>query len=121
MTEIYKALSDESRIRILNLLLQRELCVCEIEAVLSMSQTNVSRHLNKLRSAGIVIYSKKAQWVYYDLNQEFVDQNPHLYQHLKEQAKKEPQFIADLERLNSGKPQAELCGSPIATFIKETL
>ncbi len=116
MTEIYKALSDESRLRILNLLLLRELCVCEIEAVLSMSQTNVSRHLNKLKSAGIVGYSKKAQWVYYSMNPEFVDHNSYLYQHLKEQLNKEPQFIADLERLNSGKTQAELCASPTITL-----
>jgi len=116
VTEIYKALSDESRLRILNLLLQRELCVCEIEAVLSMSQTNVSRHLNKLKSAGIVNYTKKAQWVYYVLNPVFVDQHPYLYQHLKEQHNKEPQFIADLEQLNSGKTQAELCAGPAITF-----
>jgi len=121
VTEIYKALSDESRLRILNLLLLRELCVCEIEAVLSMSQTNVSRNLNKLKSAGIVGYSKKAQWVYYALNPEFVDHNSYLYQHLKEQLNKEPQFIADLERLNSGKTQAELCASPTITLLKETL
>jgi ArsR family transcriptional regulator len=121
VTEIYKALSDESRLRILNLLLQRELCVCEIEAVLSMSQTNVSRHLNKLKSAGIVGYSKKAQWVYYTLNSEFVDQYPYLYQHLKEQLNKEPQFISDLERLNSGKTQAELCAAPKTTLLKEEL
>jgi len=121
VTEIYKALSDESRLRILNLLLQRELCVCEIEAVLSMSQTNVSRHLNKLKSAGIVGYSKKAQWVYYALNPEFVDQHPYLYQHLKEQLDREPLLISDLKRLNSGKTQAELCAAPTTTLLKEKL
>lgn len=115
MTEIYKALSDESRLRILNLLLQRELCVCEIEAVLSMSQTNVSRHLNKLKSAGIAVYTKKAQWVYYALNPEFTEKHYHLFQYLMEQISAEPQFLLDLEHLNSGKTQVELCAVPLTS------
>lgn len=51
MVDIFKALSEDSRLRILSLLLEDELCVCEIEACLRMTQSNASRHLTALRSA----------------------------------------------------------------------
>lgn len=82
-TEIFKALSDESRLRILNLLVRKELCVCEIEAILDMSQSNVSRHLNKLKIANIVTSKKESQWAYYKLSDKFIEDNGHLYEHLK--------------------------------------
>ena len=50
---------DENRIRILNLMLNAELCVCEIETILEMTQSNASRHLAKLKSAGIITSSKE--------------------------------------------------------------
>ena len=56
---ILKALADENRIRILNLLRNNELCVCDIEATLDIKQSNVSRHLNKLKMAGIIVSEKK--------------------------------------------------------------
>ena len=62
-----KALADENRIRILNLLRNDELCVCDIEAVLGIKQSNASRHLNRLKVAGIIDSEKKSQWVYYRL------------------------------------------------------
>jgi len=65
---LFKALADENRIRILNLLKNGELCVCDIEAVLGIKQSNASRHLNKLKMAGIIVSEKKAQWVYYRLS-----------------------------------------------------
>jgi ArsR family transcriptional regulator len=70
IVQIFKALADENRLRILNLLRNGELCVCDIEAVLKIKQSNVSRHLNKLKTAKIIISEKKSQWVYYQLNDE---------------------------------------------------
>lgn len=55
---ICKSLADENRIRILNLLKNEELCVCDIEAVLGIKQSNASRHLNKLKMAGIIASEK---------------------------------------------------------------
>lgn len=84
LIEIFKALGDENRrIRILNLLIKQELCVCEIETVLEMTQPNVSRHLNKLKSAGIITSEKKSQWVYYRLDNKFIEENNLLYKFLK--------------------------------------
>jgi ArsR family transcriptional regulator, arsenate/arsenite/antimonite-responsive transcriptional repressor len=61
-----KALADETRIRILNLLVRDgDLCSCEIEAVLRLTQSNASRHLAKLRDAGLITAEKRGQWVHY--------------------------------------------------------
>ena len=72
LIEILKALGDENRIRILNLLIRQELCVCEIETLLDMTQSNASRHLNKLKSAGVITSEKKSQWVYYRVDNKFI-------------------------------------------------
>lgn len=75
---ILKALADESRLRILNLLYEGELCVCDIESTLKISQTNVSRHLACLKNAGLISSRKQAQWVYYSFNKskelKFIDE-----------------------------------------------
>ena len=66
-TSIFKALSDETRIRILRLLLKRELCVCELEAALNLPQSKVSRHLTVLRSVGLVEDRRDGTWIFYSL------------------------------------------------------
>lgn len=71
MLEIFKALADENRLRILHLLMNHSLCVCELETVLEMTQSNVSRHLAKLRSVGLISSSKDAQWIHYQYDQGF--------------------------------------------------
>ncbi len=76
--QIFKALADENRLRILNLLRNGELCVCDIEAVLNIKQSNVSRHLNKLKTTTIIVSEKKSQWVYYRLNEEIFLKYPFL-------------------------------------------
>jgi len=81
--EIFKALSDGTRIRILNLLLKGELCVCDIEVILKLSQTNVSRHLAKLKYAGILDMRKELTWVYYNIKDEFILNNGSLIEYLK--------------------------------------
>lgn len=69
---IIKSLSHENRLRILNLLKKQELCVCELENIMEINQSNVSRHLNKLKQAGIIKSNQKAQWVYYSLNKKIL-------------------------------------------------
>jgi ArsR family transcriptional regulator len=64
----FKALSDESRLKMLWLLLNhRELCVCDIMAVLEITQSKASRHLAALRHAGIADDRRKGLWSYYSL------------------------------------------------------
>ncbi len=82
MIDLFKALSEESRLRILSILLKGEMCVCEIESSLNMTQSNASRHLNVLRQSGILLSYKKAQWTYYRMSDQFMEQNRELYDYL---------------------------------------
>ncbi|NCO52017.1 MAG: winged helix-turn-helix transcriptional regulator [Deltaproteobacteria bacterium] len=68
--KIFKALADETRLRILALLLDGELCVCEIMAALDLPQSTVSRHLAYLRNTGWVKDSRRGVWMYYKFNRE---------------------------------------------------
>jgi len=65
-----KALSDETRLRILNLLLERECCVCEVMQALNISQTRASRNLSILYDAGFLKLRKEGLWSLYSLNQD---------------------------------------------------
>jgi ArsR family transcriptional regulator, arsenate/arsenite/antimonite-responsive transcriptional repressor len=65
---IFKALSDETRLRILKLLEHGELCVCDIVAALDMIQPNVSFHLGALKEAGLIIDRKQGKWTHYRIN-----------------------------------------------------
>ncbi len=65
---IFKALSDPNRIRIVKMLAERELCMCEIRSVLDLSNSTVSKHLTILRDAGLVLDSKDGKWVNFRLN-----------------------------------------------------
>jgi ArsR family transcriptional regulator len=63
-----KALSDKNRLKIVKLLQHRELCVCEIQSALGVSQPTVSKHLKILVDAEIVRHRKDGQWVNYGLS-----------------------------------------------------
>lgn len=64
--ELLKVLGDETRLRMYLLLLEAgDLCSCEIETILDLNQSNASRHLQKLRQAGVLEHYKKAQWAHY--------------------------------------------------------
>lgn len=109
IVEIFKALSDETRIRMLNLIKNGELCVCDIEAVLNIQQSNASRHLNKLKIAGIILADKKAQWVYYRLNEAILLKYPFLSKVIYEELEKIDFCKIDLERLQNGKTDCTSC------------
>jgi ArsR family transcriptional regulator len=65
LTKLFRALGDETRIRIVALLSHGELCVCHLESALAISQPNCSRQLGILKSAGIVDSRREGTWVYY--------------------------------------------------------
>ena len=64
---LFKALSDETRLRILALLRGGELCVCDLMAILDLPQSTVSRHLAYLRNAGLVDDRRQGVWMFYRL------------------------------------------------------
>ena len=103
IVEIMKALSDENRIRIVNLLLQGELCVCEMETILGLTQTNASRHLAKLKTAGIVEIRKEYQWVYYKIKEKFHVENKPFIEYLIAELNGDQICSADREKLKKFK------------------
>ena len=62
---VFKALANETRLRIVEALRDGELCVCELEAVLDAPQSTVASHLAQLREAGLVRTRKEGKWTYY--------------------------------------------------------
>lgn len=103
LSEIFKTLGDENRLRILGILFKQDLCVCEVEMVLNMTQSNVSRHLAKLKNAGIISYDKQAQWVYYEINKKFIERYPKLYELLLEESKISRTYEKDMALLEQYK------------------
>ncbi len=68
---VFKALSEEPRVRILHLLMQNgELCISDLEHILDFTQTKTSRHLSYLKNAGLVGSKKKDQWTFYYILEE---------------------------------------------------
>jgi ArsR family transcriptional regulator len=67
LTRLFRALGDETRLRIVALLAHGELCVCHLENALELSQPNVSRQLGILRAAGVVDGRREGSWMYYAL------------------------------------------------------
>jgi ArsR family transcriptional regulator, arsenate/arsenite/antimonite-responsive transcriptional repressor len=108
MVDIFKALSEESRLRIVSMILESEMCVCEIEACLKMTQSNTSRHLTILRKSGILESYKKAQWTYYKINNKFIEENKELWFYLENKVKELPSYISDYEEYQKCKAQG-LC------------
>ncbi|UCD36167.1 MAG: winged helix-turn-helix transcriptional regulator [Nitrospiraceae bacterium] len=68
ITHVFKALSDETRLRILSLMKDGEICVCDIAETLGMTQPNISFHLAMLKEAGLIKDRKNGRWVHYSLN-----------------------------------------------------
>ncbi|MDI6794318.1 MAG: metalloregulator ArsR/SmtB family transcription factor [bacterium] len=73
LTNLFKALADETRLRIINLLLERELCVCELVDILEMSQPRISRHLNILLQTGLLHNRREGKWMHYSIEKELPD------------------------------------------------
>ncbi|MGI9861925.1 metalloregulator ArsR/SmtB family transcription factor [Moorella naiadis] len=68
--KVFKALGQHLRLRIIALLAEQELCVCELEEILGITQPAISQHLRVLKEADLVGEEKVSQWVFYHLNKE---------------------------------------------------
>lgn len=70
LIDMFKALSDETRLRILVLLYNRKLCVCQIQGIMEESQPKISKHLAKLKAAGLIKDERQEQFIYYYLRED---------------------------------------------------
>lgn len=109
VVEVVKALGDVTRLRILNMVNKETLCVCDLEVVLKISQSNASRHLTKLRHARLITGEKQAQWVYYRMDETSLERYPFVRQLLDEELPKEIACQNDEVRLKKYREQGGSC------------
>ena len=76
--ELFHILSNETRLQILTLLLEKEMCVCQILASTGTTQPNISQHLNILKNHGIVKSRREDSFVYYSIDEKFIEEYPFL-------------------------------------------
>ena len=98
LTNIFKLLSDETRLRIIILLFQQDLCVCELGGILAVPQPKISKNLSKLRDMHLVLDERREKFVFYSLKTE----NAVLVNTLKyiiADLKSYPQLVIDQSRL----------------------
>ncbi len=79
---VMKALSDPNRIRVVKMLQEKEMCVCEIQEALGLAQPTVSKHMKQLEEAGLVTSRKNGLWVNYNLAGD--ESNPYAVEMLKQ-------------------------------------
>jgi len=94
---LFKALSDETRLRIINLLLERECCVCEVMQATKISQTRASRGLTTLYNTGILKARRDGLWVLYSIDEEGMEKSYDCLPKLIRSALKGDE-LADLDR-----------------------
>jgi ArsR family transcriptional regulator len=108
-----KALSDETRLRILNLLMVRECCVCEVMQVLAISQTRASRNLNMLYDAGFLKLRRDGLWAYYSITEaELEDYSKLLLKAVERGLKGNKAADSDLEHLKDAQRLGPQCCAP---------
>jgi ArsR family transcriptional regulator, arsenate/arsenite/antimonite-responsive transcriptional repressor len=99
LEQYFKALSDANRLRILNLLLHGELCVCDIQHVLASSQPNVSRHLAYLKNSGLVLDRRDGLRIFYRLAEPKHGTKKKLFEFLQDAYKSDEELQEDISRL----------------------
>lgn len=102
LAQLFRALSDPSRLRIVNLLFHAgELCVCDIEAVMTFTQTKVSRHLAYLRRARLVDGRRQGLWMLYSIARPVDAEHTRVLKALGALLKNHPVAQQDAQRLSA--------------------
>ena len=107
LMNLFKVLSDETRLRILVLLYNKKLCVCQIQGILEEPQPKISKHLGKLRDMGFVKDERQEQFIYY-----YIDKDNELLKEILTKIILNSENYAtvqtDLEKLNKGDKYMEM-------------
>ena len=107
LDEMLKAAGEPTRLRILNLLRQGNICVCDLQAVLRIPQPTISRHLAALRHAGLVVDERNGTRIFYSLVPAATPAHRMLLRLLAEAGKSEPQLRQDLRRLRAAQRRGQ--------------
>lgn len=100
LLDLLKTLANKDRLRIINLIMIRPVCLCEIEIILNISQTNCTKQIKKLIAANIVEVRRVSIWNEYRLQSNIIINNPWLLERMEQERKTDNQFIEDIERYN---------------------
>jgi ArsR family transcriptional regulator len=109
LTRATQALSDETRIRIINLIIKRECCICEVVQALNISQTRASRNLKILYDTGFLNIRNDGLYTFYTVNPERDDFRNHLLQAVKRNLQKNSMAHKDLHQLDQAKRMGPGC------------
>lgn len=106
LVEIYQCLCDETRLRLLHLLLRGPLCVCHLQSVLGEPQVKISKHLGYLKARGLVTAQRQGNWVIYALPPE---------------AERTPELAANLACLQDCAAESAVFKRDLAKLAKQDL
>jgi len=98
---LFRALADPTRLRLLNLVADREICVCYFVEILRISQPKISRHLAYLRRAGMVAARREGKWMHYRLATPEDAGAAEILRETLRHLKRQPEMRKDIARLGS--------------------
>ena len=120
-TKSFKVLSDETKLRVLNILMERECCVCEVMQALDISQSKASRSLTTLYDAGFLTMRKDGLWSLYSIDDGGVSgYQSQLLEAVKEALKKNKVAVLDKERLKKAYRVGTRCVTKLKTDVLST-
>src|SRR5262245_32637477 len=99
LEDLFKALADRTRLRLIGLLGDSEVCVCFLVEILKTSQPKISRHLAYLRRAQIVVARREGQWMHYRLTDPPDEQAARIFREVRGSLAEHPEFQRDREKL----------------------
>ncbi len=121
LAPLFAALADPTRLRLLNLIAGREVCVCYLVEILRQGQPKVSRHLAYLRRVGIVAARREGKWMHYRLARPGNGAAASILATVLDELRQDPQLEADRERLSRACCQpakfVALEGAPVPTPV----
>jgi len=119
---LFRAMADATRLRLLNLIADREICVCYLVEILKMSQPKISRHLAYLRRAGIVAARREGKWMHYRLTVPRDDSAERILRETLRNLRERPEMKRDVARLSAACCTPEkfvlLEGAPSPTTLR---
>ena len=98
---LFRALADRTRLRLLNLIADKEICVCYFVEILRTSQPKISRHLAYLRKAGIVASRREGKWMHYRLTIPKDEVTARILRETLKHLREKPEMQRDITRLSS--------------------
>jgi ArsR family transcriptional regulator, arsenate/arsenite/antimonite-responsive transcriptional repressor len=98
---LFRALADPTRLRLLNLIGDQEICVCYLVEILRMSQPKISRHLAYLRKAGIVAARREGKWMHYRIATPSDEVAARILRETMKHLSDKPEMKRDVSRLRS--------------------